>query len=131
MREQPRSYLTGAERVNVTTRARHVGDLVGASVGTVSNSYSTGNVTDHESLSGLTGAGDAVSNSFWDTETSGQATSVGGTGKATAEMKNIITFSRAAWNIVAVANPSTRNFSYIWDIVDVETYPFLSWEPVS
>ena len=44
-----------------------------------------------------------VSNSFWDTETSGQATSAGGTGKNTTEMKDIATFSGAGWNIIAVA----------------------------
>jgi hypothetical protein len=67
-----------------------------------------------------------VDNSFWDTETSGQATSDGGTGKTTAEMQDIATFSGVGWNITAVANPSTRNLSCIWNIVDDETYPFLS-----
>jgi hypothetical protein len=97
----------------------------------VSNSYSTGSVAGNESVGGLTGSNDeaTVSNSFWDTETSGQATSYGGTGKTTAEMQDIATFSGAAWDIVAVANPDTRNPSYIWNIVDDETYPFLSWQP--
>jgi hypothetical protein len=70
-----------------------------------------------------------VSNSFWDTETSGQATSDGGTGKTTTEMQNIATFSGATWDIIAVANPDTRNPSYIWNIVNAVTYPFLSWQP--
>jgi len=70
-----------------------------------------------------------VSNSFWDIETSGQATSGSGTGKSTTEMKDITTFSGATWDIIAVANPSTRSLSYIWNIVDDETYPFLSWQP--
>ena len=47
----------------------------------------------------------------------------------TVEAKEISTFSGATWDIVAVANSSTRNLSYIWNIVDDETYPFLSWEP--
>ncbi len=46
-------------------------------------------------------------------------------------MQNIATFSAAGWNIIAVANPGTRNPSYIWNIVDGQTYPFLSWQPVS
>ena len=71
-----------------------------------------------------------VSNSFWDTETSGQATSDGGTGKTTAEMKDIATFSGAAWDIYAVGGPSERDPAHIWNIVDDETYPFLSWQPV-
>jgi hypothetical protein len=28
----------------------------------------------------------------------------------------------------AVADPSARNTSYTWNIVDGQTYPFLSWQ---
>ena len=111
----------------------YIGGLVGyIDEGTVSNSYSTGNVTGDDYVGGLVGYTDegTVSNCFWDTQTSGQATSAGGTDKTTAEMKNVATFSGAGWNIIAVANPGTRNPAYIWNIVDDETYPFLSWQPV-
>ena len=108
----------------------HVGGLVGTNLGTVSNSYSSGNVTDGGGLVGYNHL-DIVSNSFWDTEISGQAASDGGTGKNTTEMQDIATFSGTGWNITAVANPSTRNPSHIWNIVDDETYPFLSWQYVS
>jgi hypothetical protein len=80
-------------------------------------------------LVGYSGCCGTVINSFWDTETSGQATSAGGTGKNTTEMQNIDTFSGAAWDIIAVAL-NQINPAYIWNIVDNETYPFLSWEPV-
>jgi len=43
-------------------------------------------------------------------------------------MQDIATFSGAVWNIIAVANPGTRNPSYTWNIVDDVTYPFLSWQ---
>jgi hypothetical protein len=108
-----------------------VGGLVGWNYGgTVSNSYSIGKVTGDEYVGGLAGQNHdgTVTNSFWDTQTSGMATSVGGTGKTTAQMKNIATFSDAGWSIITVANPDTRNLSYIWNIVDEQTYPFLSWE---
>ena len=121
------SYSTG----NVTGES-HVGGLAGCqSVGIVSNSYSTGSVTGNSHFGGLVGTNYSgpVTNSFWDTETSGQSTSDGGTGKNTTEMKNITTFSDVGWNIIAVASPGTRNPSYIWNIVDGETYPFLSWQP--
>ena len=109
-----------------------VGGLVGKNIGgNVSNSYSTGNVTGNYCVGGLVGKNEGtVSNSFWDTETSGQGSSDGGTGKLTAEMQDITTFSGATWDIVAVALNET-NPTYIWNIVDDETYPFLSWEPVS
>jgi hypothetical protein len=72
-----------------------------------------------------------VSNSFWNVQTSEQSTWAGGTGKITVEMQDIATFKGAGWNIVAVADPSTRNLSYILNIVDGVTYPFLSWQSVS
>jgi len=122
------SYATGS-----VTGYDNVGGLVGKNdnTGTVSNSYSTGNVTGTLHVGGLMGRNQGtVSNSFWDTETSGQSTSAGGTGKTTAEMQGITTFSGAGWDIIAVANSSTRNTGYVWNIVDDVTYPFLSWQPV-
>ena len=119
------SYSTGSVTGNHT-----VGGLVGYTFdGTVSDSYSTASVTGNYTVGGLVGQNErsTVSNSFWDTETSEQTTSDGGTGKTTAEMKSMATFSGAGWNIIAVANPGTRNPSYIWNIVDGQTYPFLSW----
>ncbi|MCD6391269.1 MAG: hypothetical protein J7L92_04685, partial [Dehalococcoidia bacterium] len=125
------SYSTGS-----VTGYNNVGGLVGSNIelGTVNNCYSTGSVTGNSSVGGLVGENEGegiVSNSFWDIETSGQATSDGGTGKTTAEMQDIATFSGATWDIIAVASPSTRNPSHIWNIVEDETYPFLSWQPVS
>jgi hypothetical protein len=123
------SYSTG----NVTG-TWGVGGLVGANWGgTVSKSYSTGNVTGNEHVGGLVGenmGGGQINNSFWDTETSLQATSAGGTGKTTAQMKSIATFSGAVWDIRAVSGPGERNLAGIWNIVDGLTYPFLGWEAV-
>jgi len=104
--------------------------------GIVTNSYSTGNVTGNEDVGGLVGRNydGTASNSFWDKETSGQTTSDGGTGKTTAQMKSLATFTDTEtegldepWDIIAV-EPSETNPSYIWNIVDGETYPFLSWQ---
>ena len=115
--------------VNVTGRWL-AGGLVGQNRGSVSKSYSTGAVTGDMDIGGLVGRNydGIVSNSFWDTETSEQATSDGGTGKTTAEMQDIITFSGAMWNIIEVANPDSRNPSYVWNIVNNMTCPFLSWQ---
>ena len=118
----------------IVTGYGHVGGLVGFCDidGSVSNSYSTGSVTASSYVGGLVGYSEGennVSNCFWDTQTSGQATSDGGTGKTTAEMQDITTFSGVNWDIIAVGNPSARNLSYIWNIIDDETYPFLSWQP--
>ena len=110
-----------------------VGGLVGwnEEYGTVSSSHSAGSVTGSYAAGGLVGLNDAiVANSFWDTETSGKSTSASGTGKSTAEMRSIVTFSGVGWSIIAVTS-GTRNPAYTWNIVDGQTYPFLSWEPVS
>ena len=121
------------------TGSDYVGGLVGANEGTVNDSYSTGSVTGVGSVGGLVGenGGDTVSDSFWDTETSGQPTSPAGIGKTTEEMQDIITFTDTdtvgldePWDITTVANSSTRDTDYIWNIVNDETYPFLSWQPV-
>jgi hypothetical protein len=105
-----------------------VGGLVGHNRAGVSDCYSVGNVTGLEDVGGLVGRsyGGTVSDSFWDIAASGQATSSGGTGKTTEEMRDIATFSGAEWNIIAVASSSMRDGSYIWNMVDDETYPFLS-----
>jgi len=86
-------------------------------------------VTGHEYIGGLVGRNDhgTVSSSFWDVETSGMEESDSGTGKNTTEMQDIATFSGAGWSIIAVA-PGSTNTIYTWNIVDDQTYPFLSWE---
>jgi len=118
-------YATG----NVTVGGSHVGGLLGDNYGTVTNCHATGSVAGGNGVGGLVGYsyGGSVTNSFWDTETSGQSTSDGGTGKNTTEMQDIITFSDAGWNVTAVALNET-NPAYIWNIVNNVTYPFLSWQ---
>ena len=127
-------YSTGS-----VTGEDFIGGLMGTSGkgSTVSNCYSTGSVTcaGHDCLEvgglvGGTGDYGPVSNCFWGIESSGQDISDGGTGKTTAEMQDIATFSGAAWKITAVANPDIRNSFYTWNIVDARTYPFLSWQPI-
>jgi len=122
------SYATGS-----VTGDWYVGGLVGENddYATIDDSYSTGSVTGNVSVGGLVGNNDGtVSNSFWDTQTSGQGSSDGGTGKTTAQMKDFDTFDGVGWDISAVASSSTRNTGYVWNIVDDTTYPFLSWQPV-
>ena len=118
------SYSTGS-----VTGSTQVGGLVGVNFyGHVANCYSTGSVTGSTQVGGLVGYNKAiVNNSFWDTETSGQAASDGGTAKRTTEMEDIVTFLEAGWYIVGVALGET-NANYIWNIVDGESYPFLSWQ---
>ncbi len=89
------------------------GGLVGWNYGGIGESYAACAVTGGSDLGGLVGWNDgAVDNSYWDTQISGLATSAGGSGKTTAQMKQPATFT--GWN-----------FATIWGIVENETYPYL------
>jgi hypothetical protein len=123
-----RSYATGSVTGNSS-----VGGLVGYNRGTVSESYAIGSVTGNSSVGGLVGSNiDTVKNSFWDREASGMEMSDAGVAKTTAEMMDITTFADTRtegldkpWDIIAVAQGETDD-AYAWNIIDGESYPFLS-----
>jgi hypothetical protein len=116
-------YSTGS----VTGSTTEVGGLVGRNYyGTVSNCYSTGSVSGTTNyVGGLVGRNTegtvpntgTVSNSFWDINTSKQSSSAAGTGKTTAEMKDIGTY--AGWDFGGVWGMNPNNN---------DGYPFLLWE---
>jgi hypothetical protein len=132
--------VSNSYSIGSVTGEWYVGGLVGDndSTGSVSNSYSVGSVTGDAFVGGLVGSNwGAVSNSFWDINTSGMNESDGGTGKTTAEMHDIAIFRDTAtegldnpWNIAAVAVGETDD-SFIWNTVTEQNYPFLSWQPAS
>ena len=106
-----------------------VGGLVGGDRGGyINRSYSTGTVRGDDNVGGLVGAGTETSNvtaSFWNIETSGQATSKGGTGLTTAEMQTAVTFLDAGWDFADEADNGTDD---IWWILEGQDYPRLWWE---
>ncbi|NUN70700.1 MAG: hypothetical protein HUU02_13440 [Bacteroidetes bacterium] len=83
------------------------------SSGTISNCYSTGAAAiDGGSTVGgfiALNAG-TVSASFWDTQTSGNASSAAGTGKTTSEMKTSSTFTDAGWDLSSTWEIVGMNF---------------------
>jgi hypothetical protein len=101
----------------------YIGGFVGQKVGSITNCYSIGAMsTDSEmTLGGFSGTGTAT-DCFWDTQTSGQATSGGGTGKTTSQMKTLATFTN--WSIANKAS-WTNEAWYIDATVDC---PRLGWE---
>jgi len=122
--------VSNSYSIGSVTGEWYVGGLVGDndSLGIVSNSYASGSVTGYSFVGGLVGSNwGTVSNSFWDIDTSGVNESDGGTGKTTAEMNDIATFSEEGWNIITVASGQT-NPAYIWNIFTGQAYPFLSWQ---
>ncbi|MDY6826218.1 MAG: GLUG motif-containing protein [Bacillota bacterium] len=102
---------------------QEVGGLTGYLWGKVYRSYSTGLVSAPEDAPGVGGllgyksGGSAVvvEGYYWDTQTSGQATSAGGSGKTTAEMKQQATF--AGWNFTG--DPA------VWSIAEGADFPNL------
>jgi hypothetical protein len=135
-----RGVVTACYSSSNAAGVRSVGGLVGmVQFSTVTDSYSIGWVAGEEQhVGGLIGhyykdeihffwgPETSVNHCFWDIHTSGQTASWGGTGKTTAEMKDIAAFLGATWDITAVASPGARDTAYIWNIVDGVTYPFLS-----
>ncbi|MEP6908774.1 MAG: YDG domain-containing protein, partial [Pseudoxanthomonas sp.] len=111
------SYASG----NVTgNNGSAIGGLVGENTGgTINTSYSTGVVAGSSGTGGLVGSGTGtVSDSYWDTQTSTKATSAGGTGKTTAQMKQAATF--AGWSMA-----TTGGSGNVWRMYEGQTGPLL------
>ncbi|MES2206387.1 MAG: GLUG motif-containing protein, partial [Pseudomonadota bacterium] len=107
------SYATG----NVIGTGSNIGGFAGQNIASISNVYSTGSVTGSSAVGGLIGLNSSgtVSGSYWDTTTSGQATSAAGTGKTTAQLLSQATYS--GWD-----------FSNTWYSSDTNTRPILRSE---
>ena len=113
------SYATGS-----VTGTLDVGGLVGDNnKGAITNAYATGLVTG-TTAGGFAGINSGtISNSFWDTTTSGQLTSAGGVGMATADMHTAANFTSAT-----VANGSVNpgwDLTNTWIGYDGFTSPLL------
>jgi len=97
----------------------------------VASYYSTATVSGNEDVGRLVGGGGwegvSVTSCFWDIQTSGQATSAGGTGKTTAGMQTAGTFLEAGWDFVDETANGTED---IWWILEGQDYPRLWWELV-
>jgi len=98
------------------------GGLVGFNSGSITNCYAIGSIFG-DNCGGIVGKNDGgVRDSFWDTQTSGQATSDGGTGKTTAEMQDLKTFIDAGWDFVGAhdghhdiwAEPVDGGYLILW-----------------
>jgi len=88
------------------------------------SSYSTGQVSSDSNGGGIIGSSYdstcGVMGCFWDTQTSGIYVSAGGTGKTTAQMKDIAMYSTAQW--------APYDFVNYWFMIPGETRPILRTE---
>lgn len=131
------SYATGS--VTGPSNSGRLGGLSSGNFSTIDSSYSTGLVSapSGTNIGGLVGTGGTgVTNSFWDSQTSGQSTSAAGTSKTTAEMNDVATFTdtatsglSSAWDFVSNPNNDSANNDY-WAISSSfnDGYPYLSWQ---
>jgi hypothetical protein len=121
--------LSNSFSIGTVNGSNYLGGAIGSnSFSSVQRCYSASVVSETRYyFGGFLGynAGGANQYSYWDTEVSTQPLSAGGTGRTTEQMKQISNYS--GWSIVAVATENDRNTDYIWNIVEGETYPFLSW----
>jgi hypothetical protein len=99
----------------------YVGGLIGEmSPGRAWRCYSVGRVSGFQNVGGLVGylrAQADVLGSLWDTQTSQQTTSAGGTGATTALMKSEGTFTAVGWD-----------FSQTWTNCPGVGYPVFFWQ---
>jgi hypothetical protein len=108
--------------VNATgVNDRYIGGFGGGNGGIETDSnivdcYSTGAVVGTYDVGGFLGYnyGGSIINCLWNTQTSGLATSDGGMGKTTVEMKTFLTFTSGGWDFVDT-----------WGIGNGQTYPYL------
>ncbi len=124
------SYATGS-----VSGQQGVGGLVGWFVtGAVEASYSTGRVQGNDRQGGLVGnaipgrSAGTVTNSYWDTRTSGQTSSAGGTGKTTIELMTPTAYGSgsdiyANWNLDL--DGDTNSDDDPWDFGTASEYPAL------
>jgi hypothetical protein len=130
--------------------SRWIGGFVGMVDGleAVQFSYSTGSIITSGIFSNVGGFCGrkigTVTNCFWDTQTSGQTSSAGGTGKTTEEMNHRDIYIAAGWDLETVWNisqvstglgtnitPGTAVLNGLLDLTIInEAYPFLQWQTV-
>ena len=117
--------ITNAYATGSVTGTDNLGGLIGDIYGngSITNTYASGKVTVKATGSGInvggligTGGIAVISNSFWDTETTGQTISAGGTGKTTKLMKQQSSF--IDWNFAVPGVWSIKSGSEI-------SYPYL------
>jgi len=98
----PAPAIMGSYATGMVSGAFLVGGLVGRTDRGISYSYAVGRVSGSGAVGGLVGDGTGtVTDSYWDTVTSGQSQSDGGQGKTTVELQSPTGYSGiyANWNV--------------------------------
>jgi hypothetical protein len=121
-------YATGS-----VSGHEYVGGLTGDNWGTLISCYATGFISGYYFVGGLAGENASlITSCFWDKQTSGKiigigyGSSVGVTGKTTAEMMTLSTFTSASWDF-----STTDGDAADWLMLRPnEDYPRLAWQAI-
>jgi hypothetical protein len=116
--ENSSAELTCSHASGTVTGTSQVGGATGFNNGKMSYCYAAGLVKGQTETGGLTGARYMYGETYlcyWDLQTSQQPTSMGGTGKTTAQMKSLATYR--GWGACQA-----------WTMEDGRDYPRLAWE---
>ena len=122
-----KSTISNSYSTSKVSGYTYIGGLVGINnSGSIINSYSKGFITYSVSAGGLVGYnfGGTISNSFWDTQTSGQSSSPGGTGKNTTEMTTQSSFTDAGWDFEGESTNGTDDYWGIYSYYN-NGYPII------
>ena len=113
------SYVTGTISGSAATGTTDIGALIGRNKGAIAAGYSSAAVssgnTANTDIGGLAGKDESgtVTASYWDTQTSGQSASAGGTGKTTSELQTPTGYTGiyANWEDICLlyTSPSPRD----------------------
>ncbi|MGA2916218.1 MAG: GLUG motif-containing protein [Sedimentisphaerales bacterium] len=117
--------ISNCYSMGTVSGSEEVGGLVAFNNnGNISYCYSMGSVSGNSQIGGLVGSNflGSVVSSFWDVNTSGQATSAGGEGKTTEEMQTLSTFTSAGWDFSYTDGNPAEWFGQI------DEYPILTWQ---
>jgi filamentous hemagglutinin family protein len=108
--------ITNSYALGATSGAIAGGGLVGNNLGSIATSFAAGLIRQPGgAVGGLVGTGaGSVTDSFWNLDTSGVATSAGGSGLSNAQMLNDQATSFTGFN-----------FSAIWSFLPGVSYPYL------
>ena len=119
------TYATG----EVSGRGDSFGGLVGRSSGSITASYATGRVSDGSGLLDANWDNGVISDSYWDTQTTGQVSSQGGIGKTTHELQSPTGYTGiyADWNVDLDGDGSADD---PWDFGTSSQYPVLKHSPL-
>ena len=123
------TYATG----EVSGRGDFFGGLVGRNSGSITASYAIGRVsgnggTDGSGLLDANRDGGVVSDSYWDTQTTGRVSSEGGIGKTTHELQSPTGYAGiyANWKVDLNGDGSADD---PWDFGTSSQYPVLKYNP--